>query len=95
VPNACGSCPGSPARGFEKKLDFSWEANVWYRLKFKVDVVGDEAHVFAKVWQRDAAEPAEWTIEAVDPLPNREGAAGIYANSTMGPLYFDNVKVYR
>jgi hypothetical protein len=84
-----------PAPRFEKKIDFHWDPNRWYRAKLKVDVSGDEGHVYAKVWPRDEAEPGAWTLEAVDPQPNREGAAGIYANSTMAPLYYDNVKISR
>ncbi len=80
---------------FEKKVDFHWDAGRWYRLKFKVDLAGDEARLYAKAWPRDEREPAAWTIEAVDPQPNREGAAGIYAFSSPAPLYYDNVKVYR
>ena len=84
-----------PAPRFEKKVDFHWDVGRWYHVKFAVDLVGDEARLYVKAWPRDEAEPAAWTIEAVDPQPNREGAAGIYANSTMAPLYYDNVKVYR
>lgn len=83
-----------PGPRFEKRIDFPWTPGRWYRLKFKVQVVGQEARLYAKAWPRGEAEPAEWTIEAVDPQPNREGAAGIYANS-LAPVYFDNVKVHR
>ena len=84
-----------PAPRFQKRIDFPWETDRWYHLKLKVDLVGDEAQVKAKAWLRDQPEPEAWTIEATDPQPNREGAAGIYANSTMGPLYYDNVKISR
>jgi hypothetical protein len=90
-----------PAPRFEKKVDFHWDAGRWYHLKFKVDLVGDEARLYAKAWPRDEPEPSAWTIEAVDPQPNREGSAGIYANSGTYdnskpvPLYYDNVKIYR
>jgi hypothetical protein len=84
-----------PGPRFEKKIDFPWAADKWYRLKLKVEVANNEAKVYAKIWSRGEGEPKEWTIEATDPQPNYEGAAGIYANSTMAPVYFDNVKVYR
>jgi hypothetical protein len=84
-----------PGPRFEKKIDYPWAPDKWYRLKLKVDVADNQGKVYAKVWPRDEAEPKDWTIEATDPQPNYEGAAGIYANSTMAPLYFDNVKVYR
>ncbi len=83
-----------PGPRFEKRIDFKWQPDTWYRVKFRVEPRGGEAHLFAKVWPRGEAEPQAWTIEAVDPQPNIEGAAGIYAYS-LAPLYFDNVKVER
>jgi outer membrane protein assembly factor BamB len=80
---------------FEKQIDFPWAPDKWYRLELKVDVVDNQGKVFAKIWPRNETEPKEWTIEATDPQPNYEGAAGIYANSTMAPVFFDNVKVYK
>jgi outer membrane protein assembly factor BamB len=84
-----------PGPRFEKKIDFPWAAGAWYRMRFKVEVAGKQGTIHVKVWPRNEAEPKEWTIEAADPQPNEEGAAGIYANSTMAPLYLDNIKVYR
>ena len=66
-------------------------------MKFKVEVVGQPerqdlrqglAARRGRAGGMDASRP-------IDPQPNYEGAAGIYANSTMAPLYYDNVKVYR
>jgi hypothetical protein len=85
----------APGPRFEKKIDFAWAAGTWYRMRLTVDVVDNEGKIFAKVWPRNEPEPKQWTIEATDPQPNYEGAAGIYANSTMAPLYLDNIKVYR
>lgn len=82
-----------PGPRFEKRVDFPWQPGRWYTMKLRVDVHGAEAHLRAKVWPRGEAEPAAWTLEAVDPQPNLEGSAGLYANS-MAPLYFDNVRVY-
>ncbi len=84
-----------PVLRFNKEIAFNWVPDKWYRLKLKVDVVGGEAKIYAKAWPRDEAEPQAWSIEGTDPLPNTEGAAGIFANSTEAPVYFDNVKVYR
>lgn len=83
-----------PAPRFEKAIPFKWEPGVWYTAKFQVVREGDHARVLAKVWPRDESEPKEWTIEAIDPQPNLEGSAGIYAFS-MAPLYYDNVKITR
>ena len=83
-----------PGPRFEKRVEFSWEPDRWYTMKFRVDVKDGEAHLFAKVWARDEAEPDDWTLEAVDPQPNLQGSAGIYAYS-MAPVYYDNVRIYR
>lgn len=83
-----------PGPRFEKRIDFPWQPGRWYTMKLRVDVLGREAHLHAKVWPRGQAEPAAWTLEAVDPQPNLEGSAGLYANS-MAPVYFDNVRVDR
>ena len=37
-------------------------------------------------------EPAEWTIEHIDPVGNRHGSAGIFADA-QNEVLFDNVKV--
>ena len=75
-----------------EEVDFTWEAGTWYRLKLRVDVDGDRGLVRGKVWPRDEAEPADWTITAEDPLPNRNGSPGIIGYSPID-IYFDNVSV--
>jgi hypothetical protein len=32
-------------------------------------------------------------VERIDPIPNRQGAPGIFGNG-LAELYFDNIKVY-
>jgi hypothetical protein len=83
-----------PGPRFETRTEFPWTPGRWYTMKLRVDLEGAEAHVRAKVWPREQSEPTQWTLDAVDPQPNLEGAAGLYANS-MAPLYFDNVRIYR
>ena len=84
-----------PGPRFEEQMEFPWAPDTWYHMKFKVEIVDNQGKIYAKVWPRNEAEPKAWTIEATDPQPNYEGSAGIYANSTMAPLYLDNIKVYR
>ena len=69
-------------------------------MRFEVKLDGDKAHLRGKVWPRDSAEPAQWTIEFVDPFANREGSPGLYAYSpgttpkSKGPeVFFDNIEV--
>ena len=74
-------------------VDFAWDSEVWYTMKMKVDIVEDIAIVRGKVWPRGGAEPEAWTIEAEDPLPNRNGSPGLYGYSAAN-IYYDNVKVW-
>ena len=92
----------SPLPRLRHDVAFPWDPESWYRAKFSVELEGDQARVRAKVWPRDEAEPEAWSIEVVDPHPNREGSAGIYGYSvgttskSDGPeILFDNFKVMR
>jgi len=85
-----------------KKIDFDWNPDTWYRVKFEVRVDGGKANCRAKVWPRDAEEPAGWSLEVTDDCPNTEGAASVYAYSTGttpgsdGPrTFFDNLRIYK
>ncbi len=77
-----------------KTIDFSWEMDVWYTMKMMVEIMDDKAIIRGKVWRTGEPEPAEWTITAEDPLPNREGSPGIYGNSP-ADVYYDNLKVWK
>ena len=76
-----------------KTIDFSWETDVWYTMKMMVEIMDDKAIIRGKVWRTGESEPAEWTITAEDPLPNREGSPGIYGYSP-ADIYYDNLKVW-
>ena len=76
-----------------KTIDFAWETGVWYTMKMMVEIAEDKAIIRGKVWRTGESEPAEWTITAEDPLPNREGSPGIYGNSP-ADIYYDNLKVW-
>lgn len=84
----------------DKTIGFAWKPDVWYRMKFTVDIQGDKGLVRGKVWPRAEAEPREWTIEFEDPTPNREGAPALYGYALgirepdIGTeIYYDNVSV--
>lgn len=76
-----------------KTIDFAWDVDVWYTMKMMVEVMEDKAVIRGKVWRKGEPEPAEWTITAEDPLPNREGSPGIYGYSAT-EIYYDNLKVW-
>lgn len=79
---------------FSKVIKFSWEPDVWYRMKMQVDfgVENSKGTILGKVWKRAELEPAEWTIEAEDAIPNKIGSPGIYGYSSAEILY-DNISV--
>lgn len=78
---------------FSKEVPFAWDPDRWYRAKLRVEPHEDgSTTVRGKVWPRDADEPAEWTIEATDPLGHSHGSPGIYGYSS-ADIYYDNLVV--
>lgn len=76
------------------KIPFAWKPDTWYRLKLQVENLPDgKVRARGKAWLATEAEPAAWVIERIDPIPNRQGAPGIFGNA-LAELYFDNLKVY-
>lgn len=70
------------------------EPNKWYRLKLQVENLDDgKTRARGKMWPAGEPEPATWMVERVDPIPNRQGAPGVFGNA-FAEIYFDNLKVY-
>ena len=92
----------SPIPRLQEEVPFDWQPDVWYRARLRVELQGDKGLVRGKVWLRGQTEPDAWTIEVVDPCPNREGSPGLYAytkgttpSKQGAPVYFDNYRVFR
>jgi outer membrane protein assembly factor BamB len=80
-----------PQRRFDR--EFAWNPDAWYRLKLEVEnLPGGKTRARGKAWLAAETEPAEWTIEWTDPIGNRNGSAGVFADSAT-EVYFDNIKV--
>jgi outer membrane protein assembly factor BamB len=87
----------------DRSISYDWKPNVWYHLKMTIEVKDKKGIVRGKVWERGKPEPAEWTLEVEDPLPNTDGSPALYANiptrTIDGPMkpgaevYFANVVV--
>ena len=77
---------------YSQSLDFKWEADVWYRMKLRVDVLADKSVARGKVWKKGEAEPADWTIVYEDKGRIPEGAPGIYGDSSVD-IDYDNLTV--
>jgi outer membrane protein assembly factor BamB len=73
--------------------EYAWKPDTWYRLKIEVQNMPDgKVRARGKVWPRGETEPAEWTLEKMDAMGNKEGSAGFFADAQFG-AFFDNVKV--
>jgi hypothetical protein len=75
-----------------KEVPFEAKPDVWYTMKFKVELRNDQAFLFGKAWEAGQPEPEAWSMEHVDPHPNIQGSPGLCVYATTDCL-FDNVKV--
>lgn len=86
--------PWQPETARTVTVPFAWKPDAWYRLKLQVENLPDgKTRARGKVWLASETEPTAWMIERIDPIPNRQGAPGIFG-SALAELYFDNLKVY-
>ena len=86
--------PWQPETARTKSMPFAWKPDAWYRLKLEVENMPDgKTRARGKAWPANEPEPSAWMIERIDPIPNRQGAPGIFGNG-LAELYFDNIKVY-
>ncbi len=86
--------PWQPETKRTESKPFAWKPDTWYRLKLQVENLPDgKTRARGKAWLASEPEPAAWMIERIDPIPNRQGAPGIFGNA-LAEIYFDNVKVY-
>jgi outer membrane protein assembly factor BamB len=74
-------------------VPFAWQPDTWYTIKFRTEnLAGGSVHLQGKVWPREEPEPAAWQIDEIDPLGNRFGSPGLYADAH-AEVMFDNLKV--
>ena len=86
--------PWQPEIARTVKVPFEWKPDTWYHLKLEVQNLPDgKTRARGKAWAVGGAEPTSWMVERIDPIPNRQGAPGIFGNG-LAELYFDNLKVY-
>ena len=78
---------------FSKTIPFSWQADVWYTIKFQASTEDGAAVLKAKVWPRGETEPEAWTVEAVDKAPNLQGSPGLFGNASDAEIFLDNITV--
>jgi hypothetical protein len=72
---------------------FKWDADKWYHLKLRVENGADgKVTARGKAWPAGDPEPAQWLIEKVDPIGNRQGAPGLFVDAEFG-AYLDNFAI--
>jgi len=72
---------------------FAWKPDTWYRLKLRVENTADgQTRIRGKAWPAAEPEPDGWLIDKIDPIPNKQGSPGLFADAQFG-VYFDNFKV--
>lgn len=85
--------PWEPETARTVTVPFTWKADTWYRLKLRVDnLPNGQARARGKAWAVGEVEPAEWTIEKLDPIGNRQGAPGLFIDAQFG-AYLDNFTI--
>ncbi len=78
---------------FAKTIKFASEPNKWYTLKFQSENKGDRVILRGKVWPKGESEPSDWTIEAADLTPNKNGSPGLFGNASDAEIFIDNIAV--
>lgn len=78
---------------FAKTMNFEWQADTWYSMKFQSRTEGNKVTLRGKVWPRGSQEPSDWQIEATDDVPNLNGSPGLFGNATDAEFFIDNVQV--
>lgn len=94
--------PWQPETTRTVRKAFPWTKDTWYVMKLEVQTLdGNNVRARGKVWPKGQPEPAEWTIERVDPIGSLKGSPGVYADVPNADpkggseIYYDNIKVYR
>jgi outer membrane protein assembly factor BamB len=74
-------------------VPYAWKPDTWYHLKLRVENMPDgKVRARGKVWPTGEAEPADWMIDKIDALGNRQGAPGFFVDAEFG-AYLDNLKL--
>jgi outer membrane protein assembly factor BamB len=74
-------------------LPYTWAADKWYHLKLRVEnLPNGQVRARGKAYPKGDPEPAEWMIEKVDPIGNRQGAPGIFMDAQFGAA-LDNLSL--
>jgi len=82
-----------PEVGRRASAAFTLKPDTWYRLKLRVEnTPGGTTRIRGKAWAVADPEPEGWLIDRIDPIPNKQGSPGLFADAQFG-VYFANFKV--
>ncbi len=91
-----------PVPRLQKDIEYDWKPDAWYTMKMAYSIKDGKGWVRGKVWPRGEAEPQDWTIEMMDPVPNVGGSPALYAYSVAisekspgTEVFFDNVHIMK
>ena len=82
-----------PQLRMAETIDFVWQPDVWYRVKFQASVEDGTAVLQGKIWPRGQDEPASWMLKATDKAANLQGSPGLFGNAKDAELHLDNISV--
>jgi outer membrane protein assembly factor BamB len=86
--------PWEPETQRTAMVPYAWKPDSWYHLKLRVENTPDgKVRALGKVWPTGQTEPAEWMIDKVDLIGNRQGAPGFFVDAEFG-AYLDNLKIF-
>ncbi len=74
-------------------VPFEWQADTWYTMKFQSAVEGGKTVLRGKVWKKDTAEPADWTVTADHNPGEHMGSPGLYGDAKVSEIFYDNLTV--
>jgi outer membrane protein assembly factor BamB len=87
--------PWQAADEMTVRVEFAWDVNTWYHMKFRVENRPDGTTLAqGRVWKTGTPEPAAWTIQKIDKIGHKQGAPGLYGDG-ISDVHFDNLRVYR
>jgi hypothetical protein len=85
--------PWEPETQRTAAVPFTWKPDAWYHLKLRVENTADgKVRARGKAWPAGETEPAQWMIDKLDPIGNRQGAPGVFVDAEFG-AYLDNLKL--
>ena len=74
-------------------VPLEWKPDTWYRLKLRVENQPDgKTRIQGKAWLAAEPEPDGWLIDRIDPIPNKQGSPGLFADAQFG-VYFAELRV--